>query len=213
VAWILFIVVASPLFGVFAFGGLVPLLLALFWAIRLLMDPYAAGWHDKSARSIVVYGRGITEVPAEQSTDLVPSGMWPRVGSWFIDGAVLQVITVAIGAVMPTAEESFAGGTDIDWNAILTPVYQYIVILIVYKAAFHPAVGATPGKLLMGLTVVRESDEHRVGLLRLLAREPLFLILLSVPLLNLAWFLFTAGHIEHRGWHDRVAGSVVMISV
>lgn len=99
------------------------------------------------------------------------------------------------------------------WDAILTPLYQYLVILIVYKVPFHVAVGATPGKLIMGLTVVSESGERRVGFLRLLVREPLLVILLSVPLLNLVWFLFTAGQIEHRAWHDRVGGSVVMYSV
>lgn len=80
-AWIFFIFVASPLFGILAFAGLLPLLLALAWAIRLLMDPYGAGWHDKSARSIVVYRQGVPEAQAGISTALVPSGMWPRVGS------------------------------------------------------------------------------------------------------------------------------------
>ena len=124
----------------------------------------------------------------------------------------MQVVLIVIQSVIPLDPADTAVGAGIDWNAILTPLYRYLVVVVVHKVSFHAAVGATPGKLMMGMILVSESGERRVGFLRLLVREPLFVILLSVPLLNLVWFLFTAGQIEYRGWHDRVWGSVVMIS-
>ena len=75
------IFVTSPLFGVFAFAGLVPTLFTLVWVVRLLTNPYGASWHDKSARSIVAYRRGTADVEAEIAMNLIVYEMWPRVGS------------------------------------------------------------------------------------------------------------------------------------
>jgi uncharacterized RDD family membrane protein YckC len=76
-----------------------------------------------------------------------------------------------------------------------------------YFPFFWVLTGWTPGMRLFGLRVVRERDGGRVGLVPALVRLIGYSIDVSGFFLGFAWILIDR---RRRGWHDILAGTVVI---
>lgn len=82
-----------------------------------------------------------------------------------------------------------------------------ILALFVYSVMLLGLTGATPGKRLLGLEL-RSWSNGKVGLLRALVRESLGKVLSAAPLgLGFLWIGLSR---SKRGWHDWLAGTVVV---
>jgi uncharacterized RDD family membrane protein YckC len=99
---------------------------------------------------------------------------------------------------------SFAQGPTPSLVSAAVSVYSLFGIL--YYIYFWGARGATPGKSLLGLTVVTESGETPIGYARAIVR--LLGYGVSLLLLGLG-FLLIAFSPDKRGLHDRIAGTRV----
>ncbi len=119
----------------------------------------------------------------------VYGGFWIRFAAYLID-----VLTIGIPVAVLTA-----------MNPSL--VVLAFIVLPVYFVVLWATTGRTFGMVLCGLRVVRSTDGGRVGLRRAMLRLAGFL-LAAIPLdIGLVWAAFDE---RKRGWHDMVAGTVVI---
>src|SRR5271157_1238939 len=92
----------------------------------------------------------------------------------------------------------------------ITFVFIYLLmtlfISMFYFIYFHGAAGKTPGKMIFGLKVVQSTGEQMTFGLAFL-RWVGYIISAVVFYLGFAWILFDA---KKQGWHDRIAGTVVV---
>lgn len=91
-----------------------------------------------------------------------------------------------------------------------------LVVLVLYEPAMVALWGATVGKLAMGLRVVHVADASAPGLLRSFTRA-LVPNLAGVLTFGIGWFvvwivlaLSFVFDWDERGWHDKLAGTVVV---
>jgi uncharacterized RDD family membrane protein YckC len=76
-----------------------------------------------------------------------------------------------------------------------------VVVLIVINAIFIGLFGQTPGMALAGVRCVSIVDGGAVGVPKAFVRAVLLALLIPAVIMNE----------ERRGWHDRAAGSVVVV--
>jgi uncharacterized RDD family membrane protein YckC len=143
-------------------------------------------------------------------------GFWRRLSAFSIDKLILATIgfvmfilgSVAFGlGISPSdlAEEPenfFALGMQV------MVIYQAITIFLdmAYFTYFHGTTGQTPGKRLMGLRVVQDTGEALtlgVAFLRWVGY-----IISFVPFCM--GFLWAGADRRKQGWHDKIAGTVVI---
>lgn len=145
---------------------------------------------------------------ADQAADAgVPSfryaGHGARFAAWVVDIFLTTLVTAALMAVV------FASTSGrVDEGALnLYGAMGASFASTLYFPFFWVVAGWTPGMRAFGLRVVRERDGGRVGLIPALVR----LIGYSVDVLGLfvgfAWILIDR---RRRGWHDILAGTVVI---
>jgi len=88
-------------------------------------------------------------------------------------------------------------------------VYVYVIIVLLlgfYFILFHSFSGQTLGKIVMGLRVV-DKEGQPIGMLRSLVRYVSWLFAFMPLGLGL---LYSAFDLNKRGWHDYIAGTIVI---
>jgi uncharacterized RDD family membrane protein YckC len=78
---------------------------------------------------------------------------------------------------------------------------------IAYYVGFWTWRGQTPGMMLLGLRVARESDGIPPGLARSILRYVGYFISAFVLFIGFIWIAFDS---RKQGWHDKIAGTVVV---
>lgn len=132
------------------------------------------------------------------------AGFWIRFGAKIIDGILLYVVNllvmIPLTMVMATAGEE---------AAIVAQLLLFIFtygIQILYSVLFLGKFGATPGKMAVGIKVVR-SDGEQVSYLRAFGRY--FAEILS-GLIFLIGYIMAAFDDEKRALHDRICDTRVV---
>ncbi len=175
--------------------------------------------HRRADLELVLVKGGSDEVPA--STPPAPSprprpraaarsetkggeaaGFGIRFLAFLVDEMVLVIPLLLGGLAWMTS--SFAVGPSTSFASAASSLYSLFCIF--YYVYFWGARGATPGKSLLGLTVVTESGETPIGYGRALLR----LVGYAASSLPLGLgFLLIAFSPDRRGLHDRIAGTRV----
>jgi Mce-associated membrane protein len=151
-----------------------------------------------------------------------PQPWWPRSGgpdyaSWgarvvahLLDTAVLAAVTYLALAVQPVAAPTPAP-VFLAADASSRPPGSWldspwVVLVVVVLALLQAYVGSTPGKLVVGIAVVRDSDGRPAGLLRTVVRWLAHLLdaILYVGYLRPLW------HAERRTFADSLLSTVVV---
>lgn len=143
----------------------------------------------------------------------MPGGFWIRVLPYIIDRLIiplpLALLWLLLGLPAPA---SMAELTE------LPPEFRWLQLLnyllpLVYDTAFIALRGATPGKQLFGLYVVR-ADGSRIGWGRALVRHLLTTLTLNLAVITVGLgaliFLVVAFHPDKRGLHDLICDTVVI---
>ncbi len=123
----------------------------------------------------------------------VYAGFWIRLLAFIIDWVILFVISVVV---------QFALGVD---NVATASLLQ-IAVRAVYTIGFWTALGATPGKMALGLRVTMASGEP-IGLGPAVLRYIGYFLSGIILLIGYLMIGFTR---EKRGLHDFIAGTVVI---
>ena len=135
--------------------------------------------------------------------DLEYVGFWPRVGATIIDTLLILVITGPIlGAIYgPSYWRSTAlvkGPADLVISWILPAVA--VVLFWMYRQA-------TPGKMAISARIVDARTGNTPGVEQLLIRYVGYFVSIIPFFLGVVWVAFDP---RKQGWHDKMAGTVVV---
>jgi uncharacterized RDD family membrane protein YckC len=144
-------------------------------------------------------------------------GFWRRAMAYGIDKTILQIsgMILFISGLLIFDLNLPAYRHGREWGLFGTMLngrfifgYYAITVLMdmVYFTWFHGVTGQTPGKILMRLRVVQENDESLTFGLAFL-RWVGYMISAIPAGFGFIWIAFDR---KKRGWHDRIAGTVVV---
>jgi uncharacterized RDD family membrane protein YckC len=141
------------------------------------------------------------------------AGFITRLVAFLVDRAITAIVTLFTMLAVEFALNVFrinqlVGFDDLSWQvATASGMGLYFVISVAYDLSFWMLAGQTPGKRLMGVRVVR-SDGQRLHLGNAIRRE-LAYVLSGLLFLGYLWILFDN---RRQGWHDKLAGTIVVYS-
>ncbi len=149
------------------------------------------------------------------------AGFWRRFVAYTIDNIIINFIFIILTIIVTTAfvfgsisSNSHAWLTDLTDPARITSISLgigiiYIIISIVYFTYFHGINGRTPGKKLLGLQVLMdEGIPINFGISFLRAVGYIVSSLFFIFPLGFIWAAFDK---RKQAWHDKIAGTVVII--
>lgn len=146
-----------------------------------------------------------SRAPAVRNQDIVYAGFWKRAAAAIADSMVIGFIGRFGGEALGTLLGDLAGGGEL---AVMLMIASVTLLLqACYYAFFHASFNAaTPGKMLIGIKVVR-SDGESISFLRALARY--FATIPSALLLGIGYLMagFTA---RKQALHDMICDTVVV---
>lgn len=119
------------------------------------------------------------------------AGFWPRAGGLWIDVIALGLVNQALH---PLFHLSLHAGL-------------YVVVPLGYFIILWATTGQTLGMWLAGVRVVRQEDGRRLGLRRSVVRLVGYLVNTVTCFAGFAW---AAVDRRKQGWHDKMAGSLVV---
>lgn len=132
-------------------------------------------------------------------------GFWPRVGASIIDAIIVMVIT----SPMLVAIYGWGYFTDIDKPFIAGPA-DFLISWVL------PAIGvilfwlykqATPGKMAVSARVVDARTGNTLTVGQSIGRYLAYFVAMLPFFLGIIWVAFDP---RKRGWHDKLAGTVVI---
>ena len=131
------------------------------------------------------------------------AGFWIRVGASLIDTILIMVLTFPIAtAIYGEAywdSESLVAGL---WDVVLSYILPAVAVIVfwVYKSA-------TPGKMITNLLIVDAETGGKPSTGQFIGRYFSY-YLSAIPLmLGFVWVAFDK---RKQGWHDKLAGTVVI---
>ena len=132
-------------------------------------------------------------------------GFWARVGAALIDGILAAFI------LLPIMRMSYGGG---GWDASLrldSPANMFVNGLLPAVAVilFWVFKQATPGKMAIGAKIVDAKTGGKPSLGQCIGRYLCYYLSSFVLLLGFIWVGIDA---RKQGWHDKLAGTVVVRS-
>jgi S1-C subfamily serine protease/uncharacterized RDD family membrane protein YckC len=120
---------------------------------------------------------------------------WPRAGAWIIDQSLVIIALIIVVIFIGTWSE--------DWDTGIA-----FLGLVIYSTFFLKVYGATPGKMLYGLKVVDEKTDGELNFGKSLGRSLSYFI--SSIALGFGFLKIAFDKEKHKGWHDRLAGTIVL---
>jgi uncharacterized RDD family membrane protein YckC len=145
------------------------------------------------------------DAPAGPAQGLRYAGFWVRFVAFILDAIVLAVLTSALapligGGSMVTVENGVYM-FDYGANAI------GLLINLVYFVGFWTWRGQSPGMIPFNMRIVLAADGGKVDVVRALLRYVGLIISIAILFLGVIWVAFDR---RKQGWHDKIAGTVVV---
>ncbi|WP_269620525.1 RDD family protein [Zhongshania sp. BJYM1] len=133
------------------------------------------------------------------------AGFWVRVGASIIDSILILLVagpllTALYGRDYWLGEQTTRTGTELLLNYLLPALA--VLLFWVYKSA-------TPGKLITGLRIVDARTGAKPTTTQFVIRYVGYYVSMIPLFLGIVWVAFDA---KKQGWHDKLAGTVVVKS-
>ena len=166
------------------------------------------------------------------------AGFWRRFWAFLVDGLILGIPTWIIGlplilGQMSSADVDALSGKNLfvidpttgyavedpqavaAMNTAIGHIFQgaigiwvaILVIQVLYFAVCWSRWGATPGQRLLHVEVRNERDGSRISLKRALLRYFGYVISIWIVYIGFIWVAIDS---RKQGWHDKIAGTVVV---
>jgi uncharacterized RDD family membrane protein YckC len=136
--------------------------------------------------------------------DIKYAGFWLRFGAFLIDSLILSVVIVIILlAIFGTRYLELEAKGETLWADIL---FQG-VLPAVAAILFWRYRGATPGKMLLSAKIVDADTLGPPSTGKLIGRYFAYLVSMFPMCLGFLWIAFDK---RKQGWHDKLAGTVVV---
>ena len=128
-----------------------------------------------------------------------------RLGARIVDGLIIAAVLTAVVA---------AGAIDLESSSLETFPTQLIAVTLVaslvYETAFIAVRGQTPGKMVLGIRVVRTVDQAVPGWGPAFIRWAIPVAASIVPFGALVVYLWLLWDRRRQGLHDKAAGTIVV---
>ncbi len=144
------------------------------------------------------------------------AGFWMRLGAHLIDGIILGIIGWIIGYIIRLVGYGVLTGKEEIGFALSTaeggaefPILLSLigcVIGVVYCVAFWTWRGQTPGKIALGIKIIR-TDGSPIDLGRSILRYIGYIISSFILMIGYLWIAFDP---RKQGIHDKIAGTYVI---
>lgn len=146
------------------------------------------------------------------------AGFWRRLGSYTVDCTIIFFIFIILafiaslafffGAISGNSKDFIADLADpARFSSVKIFIWIFFISLyIAYFTYFHGATGRTLGKMLLGLQVV-SADGTPISFGIAFLRAVGYLVS-GILYLGFIWAAFDK---RKQGWHDKIAGTVVII--
>ncbi len=131
------------------------------------------------------------------------AGFWVRFLAFVLDAIILGVISAALTPIVGS-QVTITGST---YTINYTANAYSALIGLVYFVGLWSWRGQTIGMIPFGMQVVGVADGKKIDPLRAILRYVGFIIAAIPLLLGLVWAAFDA---RKQGWHDKIAGTVVI---
>jgi uncharacterized RDD family membrane protein YckC len=149
------------------------------------------------------------------------AGFWRRLVAYTVDNIIINMVFLILFIITFIAyiSGSMSKGTN-SWVAEITnpelmisvgvwALLCYVLLILIYFTYFHGLNGRSPGKMLMGLQVLTtEGNPLTFGVAFLRSVGYLISSMLFTFPLGFIWAAFDR---RKQGWHDKIAGTVVII--
>jgi uncharacterized RDD family membrane protein YckC len=137
----------------------------------------------------------------------------PRLIAYVIDAVIIGVVVTAV--VLLAIAVGFASGELVPgqvpsgrgWGALLVGIVVVAFLGLSYFPWFWTRGGATPGMKMFDLRVVRDDDGGPIGLGTAIVRMIGMWASSAVMYVGFIWVFVDK---RRRGWHDLIAGTVVV---
>lgn len=136
-------------------------------------------------------------------------GPGPRLVAWIVDSIIvglLVTIVAVLGAMLAVAGATNDSAATVG-GGILLIVLGIFAVTLGYFPWFWARNGATPGMAIFGLRVVRDSDGGPISGGQAVLRLIGYWVSGVVFYIGYIWIFVDA---RKRGWHDLIAGTVVV---
>lgn len=132
-------------------------------------------------------------------------GFWRRAIAMSIDGILLYIFVISM-FYLARQILSTMGYTGAQNMSGLLYYLGLLLLNMTYYTFFHGVGGQTPGKMIMGIKVIRSTGEEMTPGFAFL-RWVGYLVSQLVFYLGFLWVAFDR---KKQGWHDKIAGTVVI---
>lgn len=123
----------------------------------------------------------------------------------FIAGIIVTILLIVLTPLLVAGTNS--GSSSVVTGAVFIYVFIVLLVSIGYFPFFWARSGQTPGMRIFGLRVVRDADGSRIGWGTALVRLLGLWISFAIFYIGIIWILVDN---RRRGWHDLMAGTVVI---
>jgi uncharacterized RDD family membrane protein YckC len=136
-------------------------------------------------------------------------GFGERLVAWIVDWIINVVVIVAVAIVggLATGAGAISGNALLAGTSLFITILAVVIIPLAYFPYFWVRDGQTPGMRIFGLKVVRDSDGGPVSVGQAILRLIGYWISQLVFYLGYVWIFVDK---RRRGWHDLIAGTVVV---
>jgi len=145
-----------------------------------------------------------------------PAGFFIRVLAAIIDNIILTLITLVLTVVIAVILDIDITNISADLDELMRWMWLLFILpstalTFVYFIYFHAVTGQTVGKLACGVQVVTADGNQSLGWWRSTVRCLVYFLcsffFFMGGIIGFLWILFNR---RKRGWHDCLAGSVVI---
>lgn len=131
------------------------------------------------------------------------AGFWIRVGAGLIDTVMLMLIVAPVMYAVYGEDYFYSDQTVLGLaDVLMNWIFPFVATVLFWLSG-----GATPGKMATKLKVVDERTGNNISTKQAIIRYIGYFISAFCFLLGLIW---VAIHSKKRGWHDMLAGTVVI---
>lgn len=145
----------------------------------------------------------MAEQPVQSGPQYV--GFWKRLLAFFID--TLLTFAVVLPLILGVYGRQYFARTDAGFAGVWDFLIQ-IVLPAVAVIAFWRYRGATPGKILLSARIVDSETLGPPSTGKLIGRYFAYLVSMIPLFLGFLWIAFDN---RKQGWHDKLAGTVVVL--
>jgi uncharacterized RDD family membrane protein YckC len=145
------------------------------------------------------------------SETIQPAGFWIRLVAFILDSFILGLVSNIFSLILSLITILFTSEGSVIRIVILVLFYTlYSFICFMYFAKFYEKMGATPGKMLLGLKVVDVETGAYLGFGKTFLREILGKFISAIVFM--LGFIIVGFRKDKRGLHDLIAGTQVIRS-